>query len=475
VRYVVVHKDQLGGVPESMRKLFLTLQPLYEDRNIRVLEVQAKSREQIHIARAFGETLALAQPTISISAGTGVPRLLLRTCWLAAEAMAGEAWRVRWTGPDGSLLSEEVAPLTPASPGLKCRDWSADLVPPLRPGDYLVRVDLLSDGKPVGGWEASQSVQVVQDRGGGHVPLMGRAVPVAFDAPIELLGYNVVAGDGLVWVDLYWRSVADHGAIHASVQLIDPATRERVAASDGVIAGAGQNEGEILHERRLIMTNDILPGQYSLGIALYDPSSAGSRIGATDVQSGELWPGNMVMLGAPVLVVPSTPSAATGQEEGRIVVHSSATEGAPGRPEYPVSATFGNVAQLTGYGIQPRQATLGQPLEFTLYWRAINGQDERTSYTVFVHLLDRSGKVIAQHDGQPASGRRPTHAWKKGDEITDLHPIVWLTREYEGVTTVEVGLYDPQTHQRLPAYGPQGERLPDDRAVLGQLEVKGRN
>ena len=166
VRYVIVHKDQLGGVPESMRKLFLTLRPLYEDRNIRVLEVQAASREQIHIARAFGETLALAQPTISISAGTGVPRLLLGTCWLASEAMAGEAWRVRWTGPDGSLLSEEVAPLAPASPGLKCRDWSADLVPPLWPGDYRVRVDLLSDGKPVGGWEASQSVDGACRSGG---------------------------------------------------------------------------------------------------------------------------------------------------------------------------------------------------------------------------------------------------------------------------------------------------------------------
>jgi hypothetical protein len=34
-----------------------------------------------------------------------------------------------------------------------------------------------------------------------------------------------------------------------------------------------------------------------------------------------------------------------------------------------------------------------------------------------------------------------------------------------------VGLYDWQTGQRLPAYGPDGARLEGDRVVLGEVRV----
>ncbi len=473
VRYVVVHKDELGGVPASMEKLVLTLRPVYEDGNIRVLEVETASREQIHIARAFGPMLALAQPSVSISTGEGTPGLLLNACWLATGATVGDAWRVRWLGPDGSLLSEEITLLAPAGQDLACKAWLAGPVSVLPPGDYQVRVELLSDGQPVGDWEVRQSLQVVQDSGGKPLPLIGRALPVAFDAPIEMLAYNAVAGDGLVWVDLYWRNLGEHGAIHASVQLVDPATRARVAASDGLIPGSGQGEIEILQEHRLIMVHDVLPGQYSMEVVLYDPKGAHSRIGAKDVQSGEPLPGDMVVLDVPVLVVPSA-SEIAGTQEGRLVVRGGALEGLSGEPQHPVSATFGGMARLVGYGMEPQEVVSGGPLEVDLYWKAINGQSENTNYTVFVHLLDGLGKVIAQHDGQPAAGRRSTRTWKQGDELVDVHHIVWLTQGYEGMATIEVGLYNPQTQERVPAYGPQGERLPEDRVILGQVSVRSK-
>ena len=68
-----------------------------------------------------------------------------------------------------------------------------------------------------------------------------------------------------------------------------------------------------------------------------------------------------------------------------------------------------------------------------------------THYRVFTHLLNGVGEIIAQHDGEPVTGRRPAQTWKEGDKIIDIHEIKWLTQEYEGIATIDVGLYDFQT------------------------------
>ena len=47
--------------------------------------------------------------------------------------------------------------------------------------------------------------------------------------------------------------------------------------------------------------------------------------------------------------------------------------------------------------------------------------DVPEDYTVFVHLLDENGVLIAQHDGVPLSGMRPTSTWTKGERLLDLH------------------------------------------------------
>jgi hypothetical protein len=107
-----------------------------------------------------------------------------------------------------------------------------------------------------------------------------------------------------------------------------------------------------------------------------------------------------------------------------------------------------------------------------LYWRATNEQLLSNDYTVFVHLLDQSGQLIAQHDGEPAAGRRPTRTWQEGDLIIDTHKLQWQTEIYRGPATIAVGLYDLETLERLPAYGPDGQRLADDRVLLPEIQVR---
>jgi hypothetical protein len=50
-----------------------------------------------------------------------------------------------------------------------------------------------------------------------------------------------------------------------------------------------------------------------------------------------------------------------------------------------------------------------------LYWQARAPVDR--SYTVFLHLLDGQGKLIAQADGLPAAGVRPTSSWAPGEVV----------------------------------------------------------
>jgi len=58
--------------------------------------------------------------------------------------------------------------------------------------------------------------------------------------------------------------------------------------------------------------------------------------------------------------------------------------------------------------------------------------------SVFVHLLDRQGNIIAQGDQcAPVYGWRPTTTWEEGEVVRDIYPI----RRASGAHTVRYGLY----------------------------------
>ncbi|MFW6097421.1 MAG: glycosyltransferase family 39 protein, partial [Chloroflexota bacterium] len=88
----------------------------------------------------------------------------------------------------------------------------------------------------------------------------------------------------------------------------------------------------------------------------------------------------------------------------------------------------------------------GSELNVSLLWQTL--EEAEDSYTVFVHVLDRDGQLIAQHDGVPAYGTRPTDTWQVGERILDEHEIP-LPQEVEGRwASLLVGLYEPQTGER---------------------------
>jgi hypothetical protein len=136
----------------------------------------------------------------------------------------------------------------------------------------------------------------------------------------------------------------------------------------------------------------------------------------------------------------------------------------------PICARLGKVAELTGYEWMPAPDQPGV-WHLTLYWRALADLPPAESYTVFTHLFDSEGALLAQHDGLPGEGKRPTTTWLPGEIIADRHELV-LSEHYAGPARLLVGMYDLATMERLPAYDCAGQRLPADAIHLAEITVE---
>jgi hypothetical protein len=102
----------------------------------------------------------------------------------------------------------------------------------------------------------------------------------------------------------------------------------------------------------------------------------------------------------------------------------------------------------------------GGELEITLWWKCLHPSPE--SYTVFVHLYDEQGRLIAQRDGYPLLGMFPFWLWREGDHVRDVRLIALPEDLPQGPFVVAIGLYDANTGTRVSAFSANGEPFPND-------------
>ncbi|GIV75678.1 MAG: hypothetical protein KatS3mg050_0072 [Litorilinea sp.] len=112
------------------------------------------------------------------------------------------------------------------------------------------------------------------------------------------------------------------------------------------------------------------------------------------------------------------------------------------------------------------EVAAGEPLTLQLYWQA--AARPSLPYTVFVHVVDGNGHMVAQDDHQPLQGFFPTDRWFPGVVVADTYR---LQLPGAGAVTVFVGMYDGATGQRLPVQGPTGTG--GDSVQLTVLSAKG--
>lgn len=140
----------------------------------------------------------------------------------------------------------------------------------------------------------------------------------------------------------------------------------------------------------------------------------------------------------------------------------------PPTPSHQVDWRLGDNIRLIGYDFEAINAP-GQYL-LTLYWQCTAPMD--ISYSVFTHLLDKSGHIVTQHDGWPQQNAFPTSDWLPGDIVRDQHPLALPPSVALSDLTLEVGLYQLKNGQRVPVFMSNGQHIEGDQVFLPVIDPR---
>jgi hypothetical protein len=140
-----------------------------------------------------------------------------------------------------------------------------------------------------------------------------------------------------------------------------------------------------------------------------------------------------------------------------------------GQRIFDVNVRLDDHIQLDGYELSSGEIQPGEPLMITLLWHSDGPLAD--DYHVFVHLLSTDGALAAQHDSVPAYGTRPVSTWRPSEQIRDEHMLFTDAGLPQGTYELSAGMYDGLTVARVSAFGTDGERLPEDRVLLGTVRV----
>lgn len=119
----------------------------------------------------------------------------------------------------------------------------------------------------------------------------------------------------------------------------------------------------------------------------------------------------------------------------------------PAPPKISMDAAWQDGMTLVGRDDLPATLYPGATLDLRLVWRA--DATPGADYTVFVHLLDENGQIVAQQDRAPENGFYPTSQWDVGESVADLYPLKLPEMLATGRYRLVAGLYNPVTGQRL--------------------------
>jgi hypothetical protein len=278
-----------------------------------------------------------------------------------------------------------------------------------------------------------------------ELPEAAQPLDASFQGDVLLVGYQATTDDlrpgRPVGLTLYWRARTAPGRrFRVFVQLARHDPTDKVAEYTGWVGGS-------LYPSELWRADDTVRQTHSLSIPDRSPAPAlvWLRIGLLGVAGDRLTlagGGDAVVLG-PWRMQPDAP---------------------PALPECEADFGLSEDIELVGYDLAHEPGA--QSLDVVLHWLAVRTPAD--DHTVFVHLIDGDSRILGQHDGPPRSGSYPTSWWLPGEIILDRHTIA-LNEALTGPVQLRVGMYDPATIVRLPAYDGAGQRLRNDIILLTEI------
>lgn len=145
-------------------------------------------------------------------------------------------------------------------------------------------------------------------------------------------------------------------------------------------------------------------------------------------------------------------------------------------PPAAARAVFGEQFRLVDLALETRRSPLtlhpGDRLAVTATLQAIRVPD--AAYTLFAHLVDASGNIIAQDDAQPFDGAYPTTLWDANEVVTDSLTLQLPPDLPVGTYALEFGIYRAADIQRLPVTGSAWDiwQVQGDHLGARQVEVE---
>jgi 4-amino-4-deoxy-L-arabinose transferase-like glycosyltransferase len=135
------------------------------------------------------------------------------------------------------------------------------------------------------------------------------------------------------------------------------------------------------------------------------------------------------------------------------VYHVPAGSKADATPQHELHVVWREEIGLIGYDLDRTHYQPGDRIEVTLYFRSL--APVKDSLTVFTHLLgpvrsDTNSPVWAGWDQEPGRASYPTSAWQPGEVILDDYVLSIPDDAPAGEYSLEIGLYQLQTMERLP-------------------------
>lgn len=91
--------------------------------------------------------------------------------------------------------------------------------------------------------------------------------------------------------------------------------------------------------------------------------------------------------------------------------------------------------------------------------------------TVFLHVYDSGGRLVAQEDGYPLRGLFPFRFWPSGLLVEDLRRMAIPRGLAPGDYTISLGVYDRASGARQVARDQRGTPYPDNSVTVGRLSL----
>jgi hypothetical protein len=267
---------------------------------------------------------------------------------------------------------------------------------------------------------------------------------VTFGHKMQLLASRVdethLASAGQLKVTLFWRALRRVGGDYTIyLKLINSVyhiwgQQDSRPYHDGSPTWTWR-EGQLIYDpRQLELLPGTPPGEYQIEII---------PVGIYSSEALEADTGEPVLLG-PVEV----PRRASSSVEAVDI-------------EHPQEAVLGDKVQLLGYNIESGFRP-GDGIHLTLFWQCLRKMQQ--NYTVFTHLIDERGNIVARKDNPPVDGFYPTTRWEPGEIVRDQYGLI-IPQDVQGDWKLKVGMYSADTGQRLSAVAGE-EPLPDNAVVV---------